>query len=202
MAAASAGNDQATVWLKAIEKVIHPGKFELPRTKIDELASRYETNPQLARGWELTGLMSHLSYLVEPEHKDRCSPRDRMVMRKTPTLPGDEKLIKAIAEHTRKYWKPRSTLQSLAIRMYMDYLEREGISDAQATISERSLKRDLQAVRDWEKTATETERYARGLCAGYSLAGGMTFWCQYSEGWKDRKKKVQKQRGVTKKRKS
>ncbi len=200
MAAASTGNEQATLWLKAIEKILHPQKFELPRTKIDEIATRYETNPQLARGWEVTALMSHLSHVVEPRDKDRSSPSDPVVIRAKSTLEGSEEIIKEIVKITRSYWKRNSTLQSLAIRMYLDYLHREGITDDQATISERTLKRDLQAVRDWEESATEDELLTRGLCAGYSLSGGSMFWCLYSEGWKDRKKKITTRKGMTKKR--
>ncbi len=199
MAAASAGNERAAVWLKAIEKIFHPEKFELPRSKIEEIATKYETNPQLARGWALTAFMSHLSHVVEPRDKDRSLPSDPVVMKSKSTLAGPENIIKEIDKITESYLKRNSTLQSLAIRMYLDSLQREGVTDDQATITERTLKRDLQAVKEWEKTATEDDRLTRGLGVGQSLGGGLMFWCQYSEGWKDRRKKIKTRKGVTKK---
>lgn len=202
MASASEGNSRSRMWLKAIEKIFHPQKFELPLNKIEEIAIRYETNPQLARGWALTALMSHLTHVVEPRDKKHSSPSDPVVMRSKSNLPGSEYVVKEIDRITLSYLKRNSTLQSLAIRMYLDSLQREGVIDDQATINERTLKRDLQVVKKWEQTATDDERYARGICVGYSLGGGVLLWCQYSEGWKDRKKKITARKRVTKKRTS
>src|SRR5438132_11871239 len=83
------GDARASIQLKAIEKVIRPGKFDLPQNKIEEVANKYETIPQLARGWELTSLMSSLSYVVEPLHKGRHSPSDPVVVRDIPNFTND-----------------------------------------------------------------------------------------------------------------
>src|SRR5688572_18605720 len=60
-----AGHDdeQSKVQLKAIKKLVRAGKYEIPLSKIKDIADRYETSPPLARAWEPRMLMSHLSYV-------------------------------------------------------------------------------------------------------------------------------------------
>lgn len=184
--AAFYGDAQANTQLKAIEKLIKPAKFELPISKIQELVDRYETSPQLARGWALLKLMSSLSWFVKPLRTDRpFSPDQPIVVRDTKEVPDQPELMKVI----RQYWKPNTTLQSLAICAYLRSLQREGTTSGDETINERTLKRDLARVREWEQLADENEKQRRGREFGQSLGDNPIFWCDYSEGWKTRKKK-------------
>jgi hypothetical protein len=187
IADAGSGDEDASDQLKAIEKLTRPEKYELPRSKIKELVEKYHTRPQLARGWELRRLMSGLSFAVEPVRTDKPVSIDSQVRLLKKPKPDDRYWW----ERARKHWKPRSTLQSLAIRIYLARLEDEGITDASdASITERTLKRDLAEVRMWEQTTHPTERSKRGESWGGSLTFSSRLeWAAFSEGWKVRAKK-------------
>ena len=88
----------------------------------------------------------------------------------------------------RAQWKHNSTLQSLAIRSYIDYLEKEEITTGGATITERSLKRDLELAREWESNTSEDEKTRRGRWHGGTIGDLSITWYSYSDGWKVRAK--------------
>jgi hypothetical protein len=196
---AGAGDERAADQLKAIAKLIQPDKYELPSTKIKEIVDRYETRPALARGWELRKLMHFLSIAVEPVRADRPYSPDQpiRVIHKAPANVHDF----TIWQTAKKHWKPNTTLQSLAIRVYLEHLSDKGITDEDKTITERTLKRDLAEVRKWEETATDDEKRRRGYWSSKLLSGDYITWYDYSEGWKERKK-ARKAKGVTKPRTS
>lgn len=189
---AGTGDERATNQLRLIEKIIHPEKYELEATKIAELAGRYETPPQLARAWELRRLMSGLATVLEPVDQS-----------KTPSVDDRVRLIirKPKSRHELYYWerakkhmKRNSTLQSLAIRIYLEYLQDEGLTDDES-ITERTLKRDLAKAREWENTTTEEQRRRRGHSFGQGFRYGPRIdWYDFSEGWKERKKKARAKR--------
>src|SRR5260221_14073895 len=108
--------------------------------------------------------MSCLSYFVEPLQKDCPFSPDQPILVRTDVEESD--LVKAV----RDRWKPNTTLQSLAIRTYLEHLQREGITDGDETITERTLKRDLARVREWEQRANEDEKLNRGRVQGHSLS--------------------------------
>lgn len=74
------GDEQSELQLTAIRKLVRPRKYEVPNSKIREIADRYETSPPLARGWELRRLMSVLSRVVEPLNKDRPYTPDKPIL--------------------------------------------------------------------------------------------------------------------------
>jgi hypothetical protein len=191
VAEAHSGDERAANQLQAIEKFVRPDKYELPATKIKEIVDRYHTRPQLARGWELRRLMSGLTFAVEPVRTDKPVSIDSQVrLLKKPQSSHDLYYW----ERASKHWKPRSTLLSLAIRVYLAQLEDEGITDA--SITERTLKRDLAEVRKWEQLTHPTERSKRGEMWGHSLAHSPKIeWADFSEGWKVR---ARKKKGMTK----
>ena len=193
---AAEGNDRAAIQLKAIEKLLKPEKFELPQNKIQELVDRYETSPPLARGWELRRLMSALWSVVEPIHSDRGNLINQPVrLMDSPDLPFYAHLW-ALA---KKHCKTNTTLQSLAFRIYAERLQAQGISDEGATITDRTLKRDLESVRKWEQNASEEEKRRRGLYKGSS--DRPMIWFGFSDGWKSRtRNRKSRKKNVTKRR--
>jgi hypothetical protein len=88
----------------------------------------------------------------------------------------------------RKHFHPNSTLQSLAIRIYLEDLERQGITSEHTAITERSLTRDLEQAREWERNASEDEKTRRGRWRGGEIGGLTITWYEFSEGWKIRAK--------------
>lgn len=182
--AAAFGDEKAAEQIRAIKKLVWPEKYELPRTKITELAARYETSPHLARGWELRRLMSSLMTVVEPAKSDTPFTANQPVKLKEDT-PDSHSLLQQLAE---EHWKRNTTLQSLAIRIYLDHLREAGIASADQTITDQTLKRDLVLVRKWEETHTDEEKYNRGHHSGYELSDGPITWCEFSDGWKTRRR--------------
>jgi len=179
------GDEQSQIQLKALKKLVRPRKYEIPISKIREIVDRYETSPPLARGWELHKLMSNLSLVVEPLKKDRPYTADQPItMRANP-----QAVFVGLSDLARQHLKQNTTLQSLAIHIYLEHLQKEGITDENEAINERTLKRDLQRVRDWEKNASPEEKLRRGRTEGTSLGEQPITWYMYSEGWKERKKK-------------
>jgi len=193
IADAGSGDERAADQLTAIEKFIRPEKYDLPPWKIKEIVDQYHTKPHLARGWELRRLMSGLSFAVEPVRTDKPASIDSQVrLLEKPKSDHDCYYW----ERAHKHWKQKSTLQSLAIRVYLAQLQDEGITNA--TITERTLKRDLAAVRKWEKDTAPEKRSRRGEIWGHSLGDSQKIeWADFSEGWKVRAKK---KKGMTKRR--
>jgi hypothetical protein len=182
---ADVGDEKSLIQIKAIQKLVRPEKYELPLSKIREIVERYETSPPLARGWELKRLMSLLSHVAEPLNKDKpFSESQPIKIREV----QPEHLV-SVWELARKHWKPNTTLQSLAISIYLEELQEKGVTDEGETITGRSLKRDLERVRDWERDTNEDEKARRGSWKGKSLSDEPITWYDFSEGWKARRVK-------------
>jgi hypothetical protein len=187
---AAEGDERAAIQLKAIEKLIKPEKFELRLDKIKELLiDRYETSPMLARGWELRRLMSGLLNVVEPVKSGRPGSINAPIrLIKCPVY----WYYKSLWEVAQKHWKPKATLQSLAIRIYLEDLQDAGVTGEGAeTITTETLKRDLERARTWEQDATEDEKRLRGHNKGEFGDSPIT-WFEFSEGWKVRKVRARK----------
>lgn len=184
---AAEGDERAAIQLTAIEKLIKPEKFELPLSKIKELVDRYETSPMLARGWELRRLMSALSNVIEPLKSGRPdSINEPIRLTETPSM----FYYRTLWNLAQKHWKRNTTLQSLAIRIYLEGLQDAGITGEGAeTITDRTLKRDLASVRKWERDTNEDEKRRRGRYKGEAWSNSPITWFDFSEGWKARKAK-------------
>lgn len=179
------GDERAATQIKAIQKLVRPEKYELPPSKIRDIVERYETSPPLARGWELLRIMSGLSNVVEPLKKDKPYSQNQPIrLRETPHA-----VFVGLWDVARKHWKPNTTLQSLAIRIYLESLQEKGITDEGEAITDRSLKRDLARVRAWERDTSLFEKNRRGKYEGSSLSADPIIWYDFSEGWKERRVK-------------
>jgi hypothetical protein len=83
----------------------------------------------------------------------------------------------------REHWPKRGapTLKSLAVKVYLAQLQKEGFT----TISEASLENDLQELAEWDKThAEENERALQLLIFDHDGPNLHLPWHPYSEGWK------------------
>jgi hypothetical protein len=195
---AAFGDEECDIQLTAILKLAQARTYEVPQSKIKEL-TRYETSPPLARGWELCRIMSHLSNVVEPRSSHRpFRPNHPIQMRPSPTSAHFQGLWDLANSHV----KPNTTLQSLAIRLYLDRLEKEHVTAGQSTITNRSLKRDLELVREWERNTKEQEKQKRGRWHGGKIGDLTLTWYEFSEGWKVRaKERATRKQGGSKDRK-
>jgi hypothetical protein len=172
---AIAGDQRAMNQLKALDKLTYPWNYELHEKKIKELVESYQTPPSLARGWELRRLMDELSPVVEPA-------KGRYDLSGVVKLKTNQGLASAgAAELACKHWKPGSTLQSLAIRCYLDILLEDELNDDEE-ITVKLLERDLRNLRRWEERHP-VGRIFRGV------NNEQIVWREYSDGWKDRKKR-------------
>jgi hypothetical protein len=139
---ASSGSIEAENKLIAINKILRPQQYNLPKSAIENIVDRYNGSPQLARACTLRHLMSLLSKVVRPAHPEKpFNTRSSILLLETSK--GEEPLfVKA-----QQQWKPNSTLQSLAIRIYLSELVS---AKPDTRVDERTLKRDLLALRRWE----------------------------------------------------
>lgn len=170
------GDEEAINQLKVLHKVAHPYNYELPSTVIKNLADSYHTSPHLARAWSVRDIMIELSYMVEPTRKDRS------VLEGPVKLCGDPLLFPPSTRYQRaaRLIKKNTTLQSLAIAVFIEELDEEGIH-----LDPRQLKHDLQKLKEWESAnlTDSSYRIPLGNNADYPSA-----WLPpihiYSEGWK------------------
>ena len=174
---ADQGDDKAADQLRVLHKVAHPKSYELPATVIKSLADRYHTSPHLARAWDVRGLMLDLSYVVEPTQFDR-SVLDGPVKLTTHSVHLHRELYDRAARHVRK----GTTLLSLATTIYIEELDREGI-----TLDPRQIKRDLQKLKEWEVVNLKDDSLHQlplWSRAGEYLPANLPGIPIYSDGWK------------------
>lgn len=170
---ADKGEERAINRLKVIHKFAYPDEYEVPTAVISELADKYHTSPHLARAWAIRKLMIDLSFVVKPMRRDKNPLQSAVRLRegkKEPILEGYRELYQRAAKHIKR----NTTLQSLAMSIYLEDLEAEGIS-----LETRQLKLDLQKLRQWEKT---NKLPLLPIFEGASLP----VVPMYSEGWKSK----------------
>jgi hypothetical protein len=133
--------------IQVIHKLIDPDAYELPTAVIKELAKKYQGVPAHNRARELRKIMWKISHALEPVKQGAKNLLDGPVkVRPLASVEwrlGEEAVLHA--EVTR-HWKPNVTLQSLAIRIYLDELQREGVQGIDAA----HLRADLRALGRWE----------------------------------------------------
>lgn len=178
------GDEASDVQTKAIEKLIWPEKFEIPRSKIKDIVDRYETTPSLARAWELRIIMSNLSNVVEPKRQGKPLSECQPIRLRDAPVPA---YYVSLWDTAKRHLKTNTTLQSLAMRIYLEQLQQQGVTDENQTISDRSLKRDLEKAGIWERITSEDEKLRRGRTTGAELSEGPLIWYRFSEGWKVRR---------------
>lgn len=156
-----AGEERARWQLNVVHKLIYPQKFEVPWTLVESLAAKYESG-HLLRGWALRRLMYELADLVEltqPELEDVTA--GRVVL--TPNAEQGHRLYPLV----RRFCRRGTTLQSLAIRVYLELIQGE---NERGAVDERSLRRDLKRLQAWEdadQMHTRLKKEYAAACARY-----------------------------------
>jgi hypothetical protein len=141
----SHGGDKASKnQLNVLRKFIFPKTYEVPISVIEALAKKYESG-HITRGLELRKLMHKLSEIVIPSRHDSNNPFEGPIQLLPASEVKDQELYKIVQE----CWHRKTTLQSLAIHIYLREKQNQG--KAESKIDERTLKRDLHKLRQWEE---------------------------------------------------
>jgi hypothetical protein len=145
---AARGDEVSEKQLKAVEKLLYRNVFDVPASKIEEIATGYLPPPALVRAWELRRLMTQLFDLVLPAYHDypHVGSATEKIRLDESTSPPEQK--KELFKLAKKHQKRGMTLQSLAIKIYLEQLSKTG---GEVKASERSLKRDLSMARQWDE---------------------------------------------------
>lgn len=175
---AEKGDELAANQLRVLHKVAHPFNYELDPKIIKNLADSYHTPPHLARGWSIRDLMLRLSYAVEPTRADR-SVLDGPVKLTTRSL---QTVDPGLYEKAKPYVLTNTTLQSLAINVYIQDMLNEGIK-----LDIRSIRTDLRKLKEWESKNLKKDSPHRLLLwdhLGQYPPASIPAIPIYSEGWK------------------
>lgn len=184
------GDEDAKTQLKAIDKLLYPKIYELPKTVIKDLVERYHTRPALARGWRIRKLMGGLSRVVKPARADAANILDGAVVLDESENKGHTiySLVfkKQVPAHelAKRHWMRGVTLQNLAIRIYLEELQTLGFEG----IDERALKRDMKEVEKWEQTLPPERRNWGILVVTKGKPNVHLPAEEYSDGWMRRKR--------------
>jgi hypothetical protein len=179
--AAYAEDTLAPIQLQAIEKLTRPEKYGLTLTDIEQLAATDKARPAIARAMELRGIMSQLAWVVTPTKGGKYEPNQPIKL-KSGEPPNHLKEAHELAE---KYWRRGTTLQALAIRVYLAQLQAEGVLDeGDKGISEGSLKDDLAEAKRWEAAHLNVPHW-QGLIHGETPIRVF----EYSQRWKQMRAK-------------
>ncbi|HEV2860501.1 MAG TPA: hypothetical protein VGX48_05800 [Pyrinomonadaceae bacterium] len=193
--AAYAEDGLAPLQLKAIEKIAHPAKYELTITDIEGLAATDKARPAIARAMELRGIMSRLAWVIAPAKGEKFEPNQPIKL-KSGEPPSHLKETYELAE---KYWRRGTTLQALAIRVYLAQLQNEGVlGEDEKGINEGSLKDDLAEAKRWEAAHLNVPHQQ-----GFSHGETPIRVFEYSQRWKQMKaKRNERKKGSKKSKKS
>lgn len=176
--------------IKAIDKLIYPDTYELPRTVIEKLAKQYHTKAPLARGWRLREIIGNLSWVVEPVRKGASVLAGAILVRDKEKTSShriyiqSEKRERPAYDVAKKHWTRGVTLKTLAIRVYLEDLQQQGFEG----IDERMLKRDLKEAESWEETLPKDQRDWGVVVVSPGRPPEHLPVGKYSEGWKQRKR--------------
>lgn len=178
---ASTGDASALNQLKVAHKIVYPNVYQFPVTVIENLAERYHTPPHLARAWAVRSIMVEIDLVLEPTREGASLLDGAVKLTTAPNLVKSD-LYKSVASYMRR----NSTLQSIAIDMYIDELSREGI-----TLDEERLKDDLRKLKEWEDAHftqdDELRTYYKLWCGDKRYPRAyLPVIPMYSEDWKRR----------------
>jgi hypothetical protein len=138
------GDTMAQLQLKAVEKILYPDTYHLPVKAIKSLVESHHTPAALARGWALRDIMRRIAAVLEPANPTAKNILDGAVVVSRNAGVEDDFVYPTVLKH----WKSGVTLASLAIRIYLEQLNDEGIE----SIDEATLRTSLRAVADWDAT--------------------------------------------------
>lgn len=138
------GERLATDKVKAIRRIINNTLFDLGAYDIKDLAAK-KYNQSRARAWDIFRLMGHIAYAVTPKKQNEKS----ILVGKVESLKLEYlKVGVSLVNRAREICDSNSkaTLQSLAIRMYYEELEKWGYP-----FEIDSLERDMRDAKKWVK---------------------------------------------------
>lgn len=161
------GNASAQKRVRDIHKLVRPNLYTLP--------------PSVARSMAIYQLMAELSRYVRPIRGGGFL-RERSYVR----LTGDEdwqnfENYQLAKKHLQQRKSECSTLQSLAISIFLENADNDGFDG----MSQRSIERDLRAARLYHEKQKKSGRPA-DLYTPLSSGESLPFY-YYSEDWKQRK---------------
>lgn len=169
------GDEGAHLQLNILHTFTFPKQYEVPEQVIRSLGKKYRSG-HLTRAWALRRLMYKLADLVIPSRTDGKDPLTSPVKLSPQADPKHP-----LYEHVVKNLTRGTTLQMLAIRVYLATMTGEG----ETGVDERSLKRDIQRLRRWEESdpghMQMKERFASAE-AGASWKSQIPVH-KYSESW-------------------
>lgn len=203
---ASRDDKDARLRLTTIERLIDEAKYEIPTKDIEKIAGQH-TPSFLARARAIQAIEHEIFWHLEPKGKDVSEAwatlkkelgvendvdvdftdwlafvkhhepnihQSEVQLRREPLLSNGE-MRELIAGHLRE----GSTLESLAISIYLEQLKADGIKNK----TEKSLARDLRDESKWRESNAETA--GRGNLAVFNKDELPYF--SFSDGWKNRK---------------
>jgi hypothetical protein len=143
------GEEQALLQIRAAHRMLCAETFGLEAPHIKQVAEMDKTKsgkdaPALSRAYDVRILMSRLSAVVEPKSEgERLNPSSTVKLREKPMTEHDAPLMQAVKE---RFVHRNMTLQSLAIRIYLDNLEKAGIE----TKGYGEIEKDLRIAKKYD----------------------------------------------------
>lgn len=128
---ALAGEEKALLQIQAAHRMLCAEVFNLEIPHIKQVAEMDRTKSgknaaALSRAYDVRILMSRLSSVVEPKNEgERLSPSSAVKLREKPMLEDDADLWRMVRD---RFLHKNMSLQSLAIKIYVDNLEKAGIT--------------------------------------------------------------------------
>jgi hypothetical protein len=139
--------------IQVIHKLLQPHVYEMPPTVIKELAKKYQGVPAHNRAAAIRAIMWRIARALQPASGDVESVligsailKQAVKVRPLESVELLPDQAAAVHAEVTRHWKPNVTLQSLAIRIYLDELEKQGVQGVDAA----RLRADLRALAAWE----------------------------------------------------
>lgn len=172
------GDEHARQQLDVIRKFTFPQKYEVPWTAVEATSKMYGSG-HLLRGLGLRRIMHEVADLIvlsQPDAEDVT----KSAVSISPKADKGHKLYPRVQE----YCKPKTTLRSLAIRIYLKRLEDAG-KNKDGAINERTLRRDLKRLERWEEAHPAHVRLKKEYAAGDQLNWKVRIPLRlYTESWR------------------
>lgn len=139
---AHAGDDVSRKQLLAVRTLIFRSKYQVSIKDMEKIIKKYNKKGPLARGWEIRELMAELaSFVISANPDNQNILKGPIRLSEIPELKES-----SLYQEAQQICEHGTTLQSLAIKIYLNRLQDKG----DQTTDVRSLKRDLQKVKEWE----------------------------------------------------
>jgi hypothetical protein len=173
---AASGCELAENQLIAIKKLLRPRMYDLPEAVIKNIVERYYSSPHLVRGSYIRYLMYFLKRIVTPA----CAGKPLTTRSRVQLVEATRNNYPDLFEKAKPHWNKNSTLQSLAIRICLSEVNANSTTDAK--IDERTLRRDLAILKNWESTHVPSygDQVAGDVLVKYGQTDEAITWPSYS----------------------